>query len=175
LAPGSYNYSFTVTVDPAAADGAVLSNTAQVDYLGETASIPANGNNVTVIRPTDTPTRTATPSSTPTVSATPTATRTNTPILHPTICPIYPNPATSAAHASFCIEVPGDSEVKVTVYTIAFRKVFERTLHVAKSTDFTWDMRDQWGSPVANGLYYVRVQITGPVPTTKMMKLLINH
>jgi hypothetical protein len=169
LSPGTYNFSFDVQVSVSAPDAVVLSNGAVADFQGESSSTNANGNNVTVIRLTSTPTPTTTWTGTPTPSFT------STPGLQPTICPIYPNPVTNDDFVSSCIYVPGPSSVELTVYTTAFRKIYDKTIQVSSYGTLTWDLRDQWGTPVANGLYYVRIRVTGPAPTTKFMKILVNH
>jgi uncharacterized repeat protein (TIGR01451 family) len=169
LVPGTYTFSFDVLVSSSAADGTILSNSAVVDFQGEGSSTNANGNNVTVVVPTSTPTPTTTWTGTPTPSFT------STPGLQPTICPVYPNPVSRDGHVSMCVWVPGPSNVEMTVYTTAFRKVFVKTIPVASNANLVWDMRDQWGTPIANGLYYVRIRVTGPAPTVRIQKLLINR
>jgi hypothetical protein len=36
-----------------------------------------------------------------------------------------------------------------------------------------WDLKDKYGSPASNGLYYLRIQVTGTQATTKIFKVLI--
>lgn len=54
----------------------------------------------------------------------------------------------------------GDGDVKLQVFTAAFRKIIDRPLgtmpvgvHQVKL-----ELKDQWGAKLANGLYYVVVQ-----------------
>jgi uncharacterized repeat protein (TIGR01451 family) len=169
LSPATYTFSFNVQVSNSAADGAILSNSAVADFQGESSSTNANGFNVTVVHLTSTPTFT------PTWTGTPTPSFTSTPGLQPTICPAYPNPVTNNDFVSMCVWVPGASDVEMTVYTTAFRKIYDKKIQVVDSTILTWDLRDQWGTPIANGLYYVRIRVTGPASTTKFSKVLVNR
>ena len=36
-----------------------------------------------------------------------------------------------------------------------------------------WDFKDKTGTPVANGLYYLQVQVIGPNPRTKVLKVMV--
>lgn len=48
---------------------------------------------------------------------------------------------------------------KIGVYTAAYRKIYETTLVVTKrETTWIWRTEDLKGNPVANGVYYVRVE-----------------
>jgi hypothetical protein len=179
LAPGVYNFSFDVTVANNAPDGAILTNGASVAYQGGASSVPANGNNVLVV--VLTPTRTATPTltatktltvtKTPTFTSTPSATATT--VNETQICKPYPNP--SLAHAPFglCVAVNGSAEVEMDVFTSNFRKVLTRSFQATGYSQWQWDLRDQWGNPVANGLYYIRVHVDASNPTTKIFKVLV--
>jgi hypothetical protein len=63
--------------------------------------------------------------------------------------------------------------VTLDVFTVAFRKIAEQTYPVSLYTTLTWDAQDNWGKPVASGLYYLRVQVNGPQPVTKIFKVLV--
>jgi DNA-binding beta-propeller fold protein YncE len=120
-----------------------------------------------------TPTSTAswTPTSTPTLS--PTVTATWTPTLSPTLTatftetttptegchdPVfYPNPVlggnTLSLHFPPCEQ---GREVRVKIFTLAFRKVLDLDIQqVPIGTDLNLQLRDNWGVPLANGLYYL--------------------
>jgi hypothetical protein len=47
----------------------------------------------------------------------------------------------------------------MTVYSVALRRILEeeRTLSVDEVVE--WDLIDRWGKPVANGLYYLRLEV----------------
>jgi hypothetical protein len=46
--------------------------------------------------------------------------------------------------------------VRIQVFTVAFRKVRDRTFPVTNSgTSLEITLTDNWGKPLANGLYYV--------------------
>jgi hypothetical protein len=75
---------------------------------------------------------------------------------------IYPNPADGTA--SVRIRPPayfGVSDVKVKLFTLAFRKVQENTYHqVPDGIAVPLNLTDKWGKSLASGLYYVVVQTT---------------
>ena len=62
--------------------------------------------------------------------------------------------------------------VSVAIYTTAFRKVAELSLGSmpAGITDVTLNLTDRFGAPLANGLYYLWVQVDGK---RTLLKLLI--
>jgi hypothetical protein len=59
------------------------------------------------------------------------------------------------------------------VFTLAFRKISSQTTQISGTETLQWDLKDLSGIQVANGLYYVRIQITGIQSTTKILKVLI--
>lgn len=120
-----------------------------------------------------TPTTTNSPTSTVTITATPTFTSTPV-IITVTIGAPYPNPANGTAHLSIPVQAPTDSTAHWTVYTTAFRKVYDHSQSIPGNNGIlSWALVDTWGSPVANGVYYVRVQVTGLTPATKVLKVLV--
>lgn len=120
---------------------------------------------------TFTPTETSTP--TPTSTATITPTWTPTYILKPYICEPNPNPAPPGGTVSFCVQVPNPSSLHWGVYTTAFRRIAGDNLPISGTTTITWDLRDKFGDPVANGLYYIRVEIEGKPPALKILKVIV--
>ncbi|HTC19808.1 MAG TPA: NHL repeat-containing protein, partial [bacterium] len=144
--------------------------------------------------PTASITSTATPSPTPTITWTPTVTvtftGTSTPSLTPTptisstptnsptpvpvtsVCPPYPNPV-SGDQISFCYTVAGPSRIRWKVYTTAFRKILDRDEGITPGGTLVWNLKDQWEIPVANGLYYLRVEIEGNQPLSKVLKVIV--
>jgi hypothetical protein len=89
------------------------------------------------------------------------------------IGPAYPNPiANGPVH--ILLQAPEGSLVEWSVFTAAFRKILELSQHVSATNELlSWDLKDTDGSPVANGLYFIRVQVTGPVKTSKILKSLV--
>jgi hypothetical protein len=95
-------------------------------------------------------------------------------IITVTIGAPYPNPANGTAHLSIPVQAPTDSTAHWTVYTTAFRKVYDHSQSIPGNNGIlSWALVDTWGSPVANGVYYVRVQVTGLTPATKVLKVLV--
>ena len=70
------------------------------------------------------------------------------------------------------LSLPQASDVTVKLYTIVFRMVQEKTFPSvpAGTGNLTLELKDKWGSRLANGLYYVRVQ-AGPQKT--ILKLIV--
>lgn len=88
------------------------------------------------------------------------------------ISPPYPNPSTGSP-ISINVEVPGQSTVTLDVFTLAFRKIYSQTAQVYGYQTFQWALKDFSETQVANGLYYVRVHVTGNQSATKILKVLI--
>ena len=131
---------------------------------------------------TSTSTITLTFTVTPTYTAPSTATSTNTPTATPTNTPMlssvsvisapYPNPSTGSP-IDFPVVVPSPSTVTMDVFTLSFRKITSQTTQVNGAQTLQWNLMDISGTPVGNGLYYVRIHISGNQSATKVMKILI--
>jgi hypothetical protein len=65
--------------------------------------------------------------------------------------------------------------VKWKVFTVALRKIFEDNLQVTSTDTLIWNLKDRWGTPVANGLYFLKVDIEGSQPMTKILKVIVIH
>jgi hypothetical protein len=152
---GSYAFSIT---------GGTGSNGQPIGFNG----LPVTGATITIALGTPTPTSTPNSTATSTPSFTPTF------IVTTVVGPAYPNPATGPV--SFTVLVPGPSTVNVTVFTAAFRKIYQSPVYqVTGSETLGWNLEDNWGHPVADGLYYVRIQVIGIQPTVKILKVLVIH
>ncbi len=131
---------------------------------------------------TATYTKTNTPTATSTFTFTTTPTHTSTPTITPTYTPTitekivisepFPNPS-GGSPITFNIQVPGESTVTLDVFTLAFRKVYAETTHAYGPVTLQWNLRDVSGALVSNGLYYVRIQVSGSQSTTKILKVLV--
>ncbi len=131
-------------------------------------------------------TPTATPSPTNTLTATPLGTPTDTPgpanTSTATAIPVvtsvmvgnpYPNPSGNGP-VLIPLWFPADSMIEWSVFTTAYRKILDHPQSVSgTNTILSWNLKDSWASPVANGLYYLRVQVTGPVQSSKILKILV--
>ena len=110
--------------------------------------------------PTDTFTHTNTPTQTftPTQTYTPTSTYTQAPTPVTGHIGIYPNPAPGETVYILPPYYPGDSNVRIEIFTLGFRKVIDMTVDaVPTGTAITVRLVDRTGKPLANGLYYVIV------------------
>jgi len=82
----------------------------------------------------------------------------------------YPNPANGTQLVTVHVPLTAVSEVKVKVFTTAFRKVLEMDIPNS-GTDIPLRLNDQWGIPLANGLYYIVVFVDGNRYVTKLLIL----
>jgi hypothetical protein len=59
--------------------------------------------------------------------------------------------------------VPGNpADFEADLFTLAFRKVTGRIYsHQPPGVGATLELKDDWGKPLANGIYYVVVQAKG--------------
>ena len=120
---------------------------------------------------------TFTNSPTPTLTAMATATSTVLPSSTPTPSGnkgvvIYPNPVTGPTVNVLPPAYTGVSTVEVEIFTTAFRKVREETFpNVPPGLAVTVQLTDKWGTPLANGLYYVMVIVDGHRSFGKLLVL----
>ena len=119
---------------------------------------------------TFTPTPTSSYTSTPTFSST--ATSTHTPPDQIIISPPYPNPVENGP-VDFLVQAPGSSMVKWSVFTAAFRKVVDGNVSINGAGVVQWDLRDKTNSRVANGLYYVRVDVSGNFAYSRIWTVIV--
>jgi hypothetical protein len=180
-AAGAYTFSLT---------GASGTNGQAVSFSGMSVA----GATVTVAQATPTPTNSFTSTFTATSSATstPTASFTATPTVTPTftltftetntpapggvaIGPPYPNPS-GPGPVTLQVRVPNGSKVEWSVFTTSFRKILDVSNPVpGNNAVLVWNLADGWGKPVGNGLYYLRVEVTGPVKASKILKVLVTR
>ncbi len=105
--------------------------------------------------------------------ATPTATYTSTLVPKPTCVGPYPNPVENGP-VSFHLWVPGTTVAKWSVFSLSLRKIVGGELTISNNGVIAWDLKDQYGKQVANGLYYVRVEMLGTQNLNKIFKVLIE-
>jgi flagellar hook assembly protein FlgD len=67
----------------------------------------------------------------------------------------YPNPVMKGDQVKVDLFTYCPKTVKMTVYTMANRKVYEEALQVRWKTTAFWNLRDDKGAKVANGNYYI--------------------
>jgi hypothetical protein len=185
--------TLTPTNTPTVTDTLTVTNTATVTSTytdTNTFTSTFTRTNTSTVTPTYTMTNTptATFTSTPTNSFTftftplPTSTSTSTPTITPTytatvssvivISQSFPNPS-NGSPISFSVNVPSQSTVTLDVFTTAFRKIRSQTAKVYGFQTLQWDLKDTKGTQSADGLYYVRVQVTGTKSASKILKVLI--
>ena len=73
----------------------------------------------------------------------------------------YPNPV-GTGPLSIPVIAPTGSTATWTVYTLGFRKIYGQSQPIpGNDGTLSWNLLDNWGVPVSNGLYYIRVQVVG--------------
>jgi GH18 family chitinase len=171
-------FTFTFTSTPSFTSTPTMTNTFTASWTAtstySSTFTPTVTNTVTkTFTPTVTSTQTLTFTPTTTFSATPTA------ITQNRVSPPFPNPA-STGPVEIDVITPSTASIEMEVFTTAFRKVLTRhytanasTGQLGTVTALQWDLRDMIGKNVSNGLYYVRVNITGIQSSSKIVKVLI--
>jgi hypothetical protein len=174
-----------VQITGAPVNGAVITlvaptptNTAT--FTSTNTPVPPTATNTFTATPTSTFTQvftaTSTSSFTSTSTATPVFTSTHSPTATSTLGIVsqpYPNPS-QGGPISVNIQLNGPSQIKFGVFTAAFRKIREEQTAASANTILTWDLRDKAGSPVASGLYYLRIEVvTASGTVVKIKKVLV--
>lgn len=158
--PGSYQVNVTSNASLSGTDNG---NGQPLSFTGA----PIGGAVIMIATATSTPTASSTVTRTPTASSTATAAPTtgSKPVL-------YPNPATGPGPVTIQYNLASaGSDVKVLVFTTAFRKINEISIgQVPAGTNKTaLQLADRWGSPLANGIYYVVIRNDQERYTVKLM------
>jgi hypothetical protein len=93
---------------------------------------------------------------------------------------VYPNPVTLGGTFNVALR-DASSDVRLVVYSIAYRKIKEQPVSAQQlqpSVDSSGkaffatpplDLTDSKGGPLANGLYYVKVETTAGKKTLKLL------
>jgi O-glycosyl hydrolase len=189
-------FTFTNTSSPTATYSPTDSMTPTASHTATPTASPTptwtptySGTPTRTSTPTFTPTSTSsftpsmTPTPTPTSSWTPTPTGTPTAIFSPTPTTtqaptptghvgIYPNPAPGPTVNILPPSYTGISNVRVEIYTLAFRKVQDHTYDsVPSGTALTVPLTGRSGNYLANGVYYVVVTVNGQRTIGKLLVL----
>lgn len=135
-----------------------------------TPSVTSTQTKTSTVTLTATVTRTPTVTSTQTVTQTPTATTVN----RVTCSNPYPNPVANAPLKVDVTTPPSPCVIHMEVFTTAFRKISEHDFTpTGVTTTVLWDLNDRIGVPVADGLYYVRIRVTGGSTFSTVLKVLV--
>ena len=87
---------------------------------------------------------------------------------------IYPNPVKGPGPVTIQISLTAPAaEVDIQIFTTAFRKINEIQLAQVPAgvTNYSYNLQDRWGRPLANGLYYVVVTVDGKRTVSKLLIL----
>jgi hypothetical protein len=82
----------------------------------------------------------------------------------------YPNPVKGVDNLWFNVQTTQSTQVEWSVFTLSLRKVYQNSHSVDGQATIAWNLKDNSGVPVADGLYYLRVKAGS---TVKVMKVLI--
>ncbi len=191
----TFTNTFTVTDTPTVTNTPTYTYTSTVTNTPTMTFTSTNTSTSTwtfTVTNTQTATWTATITNTPTLTSTPTNTVTPTPtsLNKVLFSPPYPNPATTGP-LEINVTTTSGASIDMEVFTTAFRKISEHTTPVGNgagsgggsgsgtnsgvgiTTVVQWDLRDKMGVQVSDGLYYVRVHVTGRLDAVKIFKVLV--
>jgi hypothetical protein len=85
---------------------------------------------------------------------------------------IYPNPVTGPTVQILPPYYTGIQNVRVEIYTLAFRKVHDNTYGpMASGTPITISLTGRDGNPLSDGVYYVVVSVDGTRTIGKLLVL----
>jgi hypothetical protein len=122
---------------------------------------PIVGSTLTIAAATPTATTTATNTITSTITSTPTVTKTATKAITPGATPtlgIYPNPPTGGTVNILPPPYNGISDVRIELFTVAFRKIQDITRKdIPSGVSVSINLTDRKGQSLARGIYYVVV------------------
>jgi hypothetical protein len=90
--------------------------------------------------------------------------------LGPSEISIYPNPVFGPTVKVIPPAYPGLSDVRVEIFTTAFRKVQDEIFpKVPPGAAVEVELKDKWGKPLADGLYYLVALVDGGRSVGKLM------
>jgi hypothetical protein len=84
---------------------------------------------------------------------------------------VYPNPDPGTIVNILPPAYPGTQDVHIQIFTASFRKVVDVHRTLPSGIPITVDLKDSWGHPLADGLYYVFVSVDGKRSFTKLLVL----
>jgi len=108
------------------------------------------------------------------VGQVPTVTYTPTPASADTVRQAYPNPISGNGPLYFQVQVVNPSRVTWKIFTTSFRMIYSNQQTVANLETLSWNLLDKNGGAVANGLYYIQVNVAdGPTTTQQILKVIV--
>lgn len=172
--------TFTLTPTPSLTATPTVTPTA---FRTATSTFSSTPSSTFTVTPTSSPS--STPTASPTATGTPQATKATTPSQTPTtvIFPVllpgvdfttnpYPNPV-HGTPVNLDFWTPNGTGVDWSVFTSSFRRIVEGRIEVSGPGKLQWNLRDGFGLVVANGIYYLRVEIHGATAVEKTWKILV--
>ena len=82
---------------------------------------------------------------------------------------LFPNPVTGN-EVSLLVPLRAASNVRVEIFTVSFRKVLDETINnVQPGSPIPLELKSRWGTPFANGVYYLFIEADGRRFVTKLL------
>ncbi len=100
------------------------------------------------------------------------STPTPTPVTEIKINPPYPNPSFGGP-VTLNVQLPGTGEVHLSVFSASFRKIYDNKIPLSGSGNVSWDLMDRQGTPAADGIYYLRLEVSAGSNMKKIFKVLV--
>jgi hypothetical protein len=83
---------------------------------------------------------------------------------------VFPNPANGGEVQLLPPSYIGAQDVRIGIFTSAFRKIQDTTFpQVPAGASVTVKLMDGWGNELANGFYYLRVEVAGKRSIAKLL------
>ncbi|MCK5246067.1 PKD domain-containing protein, partial [Candidatus Bipolaricaulota bacterium] len=83
----------------------------------------------------------------------------------------YPNPAATTATIKYFLPT-GATDAELWIFDLNRSQILLQTL-AAGATEFEWDLRDDAGNPVPNGLYFCMITAASPTNPSDVFRLLV--
>ena len=155
LSSGTYQIQFTAQVSNNTPVGILLINRAIVQSASLGSSLSTS---VTVSVSSITPTPTATPQ------------------LFASISLPYPNPPSPGQNVQVQIDTRTSAVIQYQVFTTTYRRIFQSTENLTGYGVIHWNLEDEQGDAVANGLYYLEITVrSGSETLERIDKILVLH
>jgi len=88
----------------------------------------------------------------------------------------YPNPILDGSTVTLDLKVLAASTVKWKIFTVSYREIMHGSRIVSGSrARLVWDLKDDWGRPLNNGLYFMSVEVSGSMNSKKILKIMVER
>ena len=73
----------------------------------------------------------------------------------------------------FKVKTSSLSLVKWSIFTASFRKVVDGSVSINGTGMIQWNLQDKANTPVGNGIYYARIEVTGAYAYSRIWKIIV--